>query len=293
MINRDENSIKMYFSELRKDKRTQPLTKTQEKELYHLWLQTGDDNIKTRIILSNTRIVVSLASKYVMYNSKCKVEDLINEGNEALIMCFDKYNVNSDASFNTFCQIHINNAMRQYTQFTCTDIKESTNIYSILKYLRLAETQLHLSGKIVNDMEILKTYHQIKPDVLPKVSMHRYNEIINYKTNVSSLSSQVYSDDSNVELVDTIGCADISFNTDSNIIRSSNDYIIEKVLNTLNSKERFIIKHTFGLLGCETLVLDQISNRIGLTRERCGQILNSTLQKLKSDKKIMSLLTTI
>lgn len=56
---------------------------------------------------------------------------------------------------------------------------------------------------------------------------------------------------------------------------------IEVAFSCLDGRERRIIREYYGLDGNDPLTLDQIGDRLGLTRERVRQIKEKALQKLR------------
>ena len=55
---------------------------------------------------------------------------------------------------------------------------------------------------------------------------------------------------------------------------------IQKIITSLNKRERYIIIKRFGLDGEPELTLDEISQKIGVTRERVRQIQNKAFYKM-------------
>ena len=57
---------------------------------------------------------------------------------------------------------------------------------------------------------------------------------------------------------------------------------LAKVMHTLDDREIDILNMRFGLNGCEASTLDDVSRKIGRTRERVRQIQNDALSILKT-----------
>ena len=68
---------------------------------------------------------------------------------------------------------------------------------------------------------------------------------------------------------------------DENITRSSSQRQLEKVLEGLDEREHEIIQLYFGLDGSEPMTLEQIGDRMGLTRERIRQLKERAFCKLR------------
>ena len=64
---------------------------------------------------------------------------------------------------------------------------------------------------------------------------------------------------------------------------------VTKLINTLNKREREIIKRRFGIDNEEPKTLEQIGNALGFSKERIRQIENIAIQKLRKVNNIENL----
>jgi RNA polymerase primary sigma factor len=55
---------------------------------------------------------------------------------------------------------------------------------------------------------------------------------------------------------------------------------VERALSTLTARERDIVKYFFGI-GVQDLTLEEIGNKMGLTRERVRQIKEKAIRRLR------------
>lgn len=60
---------------------------------------------------------------------------------------------------------------------------------------------------------------------------------------------------------------------------------LEKVLNTLNPREKQVVKWRFGLVDGRAKTLQEIGELMGVSRERIRQIESCAFRKLKSKKR--------
>jgi len=56
---------------------------------------------------------------------------------------------------------------------------------------------------------------------------------------------------------------------------------VEDVLNTLTPRERRVLQLRFGLIDAHELTLQEVGQRLGVTRERIRQIETNALRKLR------------
>ena len=69
---------------------------------------------------------------------------------------------------------------------------------------------------------------------------------------------------------------------DATLLHESLSKEIERILNTVSTREAEIIKYYYGLLGAKPKTLEEISSIMGLTKERIRQIKERTILKLKN-----------
>jgi RNA polymerase primary sigma factor len=62
-----------------------------------------------------------------------------------------------------------------------------------------------------------------------------------------------------------------------------NKEIIGQLLNKLSDRERFVVENYYGLNGKAEMNLEEIGNKMGLTKERIRKIKWSALQKMRSE----------
>lgn len=69
-----------------------------------------------------------------------------------------------------------------------------------------------------------------------------------------------------------------------NVFRDNNDeMLISELVNTLDSREKFIIEDYFGLKDGNELTLEEIGCKYGLTKERVRQIKEKSLTRMRSN----------
>lgn len=84
------------------------LTKSQELELIKL-AKEGDQEAKDKIIKDNERFVISLAKQY--QGKGLSLEELINEGNKAILLALDKFDESKGYKFYAYAVWWIRQSM--------------------------------------------------------------------------------------------------------------------------------------------------------------------------------------
>jgi len=95
-----------------------------------------------------------------------------------------------------------------------------------------------------------------------------------------SLDRAVFDEDEDSTLLKRLA-DDEQEQPDETITRSSSQKQLEMVLNDLDEREHSIVQSYFGLDGSEPMTLEQIGNRMGLTRERIRQLKERAFSKLR------------
>ena len=106
-IDRCVESVNLYFSSIKKAK-----SLSNEKE-YNLWLsmQQGSSSAREQLIFANLPYVVSVAKKYLP--SGAALEDLIQAGNEGLVIAVDKFDASLGFRLISFATWFIENEVRK------------------------------------------------------------------------------------------------------------------------------------------------------------------------------------
>jgi RNA polymerase primary sigma factor len=68
---------------------------------------------------------------------------------------------------------------------------------------------------------------------------------------------------------------------DSELIHESLCYEIHQALSTLPEREAAVVRYYFGVDGCPQLTLEEIGEKLGLTRERVRQIKEKAIRRLR------------
>lgn len=280
----DQESIGKYLQELNVDKNTVPITPAMENQLFVQYKLTGDKAIKDRLIKANLRWVVTIAKQFSY--PKARLEDLINEGNIGMIKAIDKFDAGRGTSFLTFATWYIRQEINMYINDTLSDVVQPANRYRINRIIVKAEAILRAKG---NDnptsQDLIEVYSAIKESTDPILTVADYNEIKTQSKGFVSMETQLPGvDGEEMNLAGTFKSG-MDYAPDYAIKVADKNYEINQLLNAcLSGREKEIVEYSFGLNSREEKTLDQVSDIIGLTRERVGQLLQGSLVKLKEHK---------
>jgi RNA polymerase primary sigma factor len=262
------------------------ISQKEEKELGKL-IQKGDKKALRNLVESNLRFVVSYVKKYK--GMGLSLPDLINEGNLGLIEAAKRFDPDKNVKFISYAVWWIRQAI----------------IHALTKYSRIYHIPQKLSDKI---SEMKRINAQLKKDLgreptreetaeRMKLNLEEIEDLEILESKDISLSDKYYDDD--VEVGDRIKDS-LSPSVELQIVKNSVQENIRDILNQLDEKEALVLKLRFGIedeelkdkYGFEDFspkTLQEIGNKLDLTRERIRQIEKKAMRKLAHSHKLQQL----
>ena len=230
-------------------------------------IRKGDMKARAKLIEANLRFVVSIAREYRNYN--VPLEDLISAGNLGLIIAAERFDATRGLKFISYAvwwiRQGIHMTLKEYTRM----VRLPVNRLDLLK---------QISQYIQNRKEAFSPTEEEIADALGVSREYLIDTLIKGQ-NTTSLDSTIGDDSKKclLEMIpDSSGTA-----TDDSVMEHSLKEDIEAVLQTLDEREREIIKLVFGLDGSPMMTLEAIGKQFNLTRERIRQIKEKALLKLR------------
>jgi RNA polymerase primary sigma factor len=232
---------------------------------------------KCSIIEANVRLVVSIAKRYV--HSGMEISDLIQEGNKGLIKAVDNFDYRKRYKFSTYAVWWIREAI------TRAILEKS-------KAIHLPASTFDLVNKVEQFSRKWSLQHGSPPTVETiadelKCSIEKVEHALECASNPISLDMEMSNSDGA-----TIGEYIEDTRSEDPFHRLSLDNLrehIDKVLDSLDRKERETVIMRFGLDDGRIKTLAEIGAKLKLTNERVRQIEIKALRKLKQSSAIQEL----
>jgi len=269
ITNRESLSIEKYLHEIAK---FEMIGAEDEVELARK-IKKGDREAIAQLTKGNLRFVVSVAKQY--QNQGMNLCDLINEGNLGLIKAAQKFDETRGFKFISYAVWWIRQSILQA-------INENSRM------VRLPSHQIIFSGKMNkfnSDFEKLNerlpTMHELSE--MMQMSHEKLLELIQGSTRHVSLDAPLSDEAESGSLVDVIA-SDEDKAVDKGLIKQSLLIEINRALQELPEREQDIIRMCYGIGGSEVSI-DDIGNKMNLTRERVRQLRETALGKLRSSKR--------
>jgi RNA polymerase primary sigma factor len=268
--NRDSESVDRYLLEISK---TELLTAEEEADLARK-IREGDMDALDKLVQSNLRFVVSVAKQY--QNQGISLNDLINEGNLGLIRAAQKFDETKGFKFITYAVWWIRQAITQ-------------SVMEQSKIIRVPIGKAQNFSKINRAFQMLEQEYQRDPsveDVMLKTGLTE-DDINDYLKNIISTVSTdaTVGGEGDLTFGDTIH-DEFGSNPEEEMMKSSVENMLGSMLSVLEEREKQIVTMYFGLEGSEPHTLEEIGDKLNLTRERVRQIKERCLEKLKKKTNI-------
>ena len=245
------------------------LTAEEEKELGKR-IKAGDTEAKERLIEANLKLVVSIAKKYLT-RTKISFLDLVQEGNVGLIGAVEKWDYTLGYKFSTYAHWWIRQSISKAVAEQSRTIRVPMHIIDGLSKLNTATRNLY---QVLNREP---TVHEIAKEM--GVEVKKVKELQSVIKEPSSLDAP-FSDDDETTVGDLV--ADETEDVMKNLYQEELTKAIDKVLSTLDDKEREVIRFRFGMIDGKAKTLSEIGKIFDLSKERIRQIEDKALKKLRN-----------
>ena len=264
ITNRESASLDKYLQEIGREELVSP---EEEVELAQR-IRKGDQEALEKLTRANLRFVVSVAKQY--QNQGLSLPDLINEGNLGLIKAAEKFDETRGFKFISYavCWIRqsILQALAEQSRIVRLPLNQVGSLNKINKALGKFEQENERQPSTDELAEMIDIPKDKIADTLRVSGRH-----------VSVDAPFVEGEDNS--LLDVLPNED-SPSADRGLTNESLSTEIERALQILTPREREIIKSFFGI-GCQEMTLEEIGERLDLTRERVRQIKEKAIRKLK------------
>ena len=225
---------------------------------------------RDHLIKANARLVISVAKKYM--GRGVPFLDLIQEGNIGLMRAAKKFDHRRGYKFSTYATWWIRQAVTR----------------AIADQGRTIRVPVHMGDQV---SRMLRIQHQLKqkygrdptiPEIAEALEIpeKKVESMIQLARHPISLQTPIGDDDD-----DVLGDFIEDDNAPGPDILASNNLLheqLEELLSKLPPREARILQLRYGLIDGQTLTLNEVGQKMGVTRERVRQIEAQALRRLRT-----------
>ncbi|CAA2961002.1 RNA polymerase sigma factor sigB-like [Olea europaea var. sylvestris] len=228
---------------------------------------------KDKMIKSNIRLVISIAKNY--QGVGMNLQDLVQEGCRGLVRGAEKFDASKGFKFSTYAHWWIKQAVRKSLSDQSRTIRLPFHMVEATYRVKEARKQLfNENGRQPDDDEVAEA---------TGLSMKRLSSVLLIPKAPRSLDQKI---GINQDLKPSEVIADPEAETSEDVLmKEFMKQDLAKVLDTLNLREKQVIRWRFGLGDGRMKTLQEIGELMGVSRERIRQIESCAFRKLKNKRR--------
>ena len=260
-----DTAMKIYLGEIG---RVRLLTPQQEIELAGK-IKNGDRKARAVMISSNLRLVVTIAQDYA--NCGLPLLDVISEGNIGLMKAVDRFDPSKGAKLSTYAAWWIIQSIKRALSNQSKTIRLPVHLGDKISKMRRVALQMseELGREPTND--------ELGEEI--GIASGKVSQLKTSSIRPASLDAPI-SDDDLTEFGESVG--DEEARTPFELLRDKDLHNeVGGLLEILNDREKKIITQRFGFNGGKRKTLEEVGEKLGVTRERIRQLQNIALSKLR------------
>ncbi len=273
ITNRESASLDKYLQEIG---RSELISPEEEVELAAA-IRKGNQAALNKMVTANLRFVVSVAKQY--QNQGLSLPDLIDEGNLGLIKAARKFDEKKGFKFISYAVWWIRQSILQA-------LAEQSRI------VRIPLNQVGNQAKIKKEAERFEQEFERKPSIQELAMLLDVQEeriAVTLKSGGKHISIDApFVEGEDNSLLDVLVNEDAP-SADRDLMNTSLNTEINRVLSTLTDREAEILRMFFGLGDYPEMTLEEIADKFDLTRERVRQIKEKAVRKLKQGNRCQQL----
>ncbi len=246
-----------------------PLLTPEEELALSRRVRLGDFEARQIMIERNLRLVVNIAKHYL--NRGMPLLDLVEEGNLGLIHALEKFDPERGFRFSTYAtwwiRQNIERAIMNQSRTIRLPVHVVKELNQVLRAMRSLESR---SGGDCCAEDIAQLLAKPVEDVRHILSLNEHTASLDAPLDI----------DPSLSIGESLA-DDEQDGPDVQIQNAEIGSLVHTWISQLGDKQRTVIEYRYGINGCEIATLEELAERLGLTRERVRQIQLEALAQLR------------